>query len=242
MSWLPTRAGERLAAEALAAASRPRRLRPRQLALRRPLSAPEHVSGFLPASANQPVEAWRYRACFPTRRGTVDSLADSAWRSVGTVACRCDDAPAWRPSSGSGCPEPPEKSVIARPTRTKRPDDEGCRRGSKMFFYRRRCREGVFTGQHQGSSALSSNSLTGFLKTPSAPPLPLPPVINNDLAAHSCAGIVNGRYDFHTSGPSFLHAVRCGFRREVYFQRGAAGRRHNLLHDTCDTTTTFLPS
>ena len=28
------------------------------------------------------------------------------------MACRCDDAPAWRPSSGSGWLEPPGKSDI----------------------------------------------------------------------------------------------------------------------------------
>ena len=69
-------------------------------------------------------------------------MADSAWRSVGTVACRCDGAPAWRPSSGSGWPEPPEKSDIARPTRKKRPETKVVGVDRKCFFLdevQRRC-------------------------------------------------------------------------------------------------------
>ena len=57
---------------------------------------------------------------FGPRGGAVDSLADSAWRSVGTVACKCDDAPG-SPSSGSGWAEPPGNSDMAPAPRRRRP-------------------------------------------------------------------------------------------------------------------------
>ena len=104
---------------------------------------PQHAAGcpsLRPASANQPAKATHAdgaRLAFPTGRGTMDSLEESACSSVGTAACRCDAAPAWRPSGGSECPAPPGNSDIRWQTVTQPARSGSKRRPQRMFANRR---------------------------------------------------------------------------------------------------------